>query len=210
LWLKVREASSRTTSHKIQPKFEGFGGLPPALRTFVLIVAVFTLGNATDTFLLLRAQQLGVPIALIPVLWAALHVSKMVWSVPGGMLADRVGARRAILGGWLLYVGVYVGFAVATSVWHVWVLFVVYGLFYGLTEAPEKSLVASLAPAERKGAAFGAYHFAIGIAALPASVIFGLLWQRYSAQTALLTGAAIGALAALLLMSVRLDSHKGR
>jgi MFS family permease len=210
LWLKVRETASQTTSPKVQPKFEGFRALPPALRTFLLIVAVFTLGNATDTFLLLRAQQLGVPIALIPMLWAALHVSKMVWSVPGGVLADRIGPRRAILGGWLLYVAVYIGFAFATTTWHVWALFLVYGLFYGLTEAPEKAMVANLAAESRKGAAFGAYHFAIGSAALPASVIFGLLWQQYSAQTALLTGAALGALAALLLLSVRLDSDRGR
>jgi MFS family permease len=150
-----------------------------------------------------------VPIALIPMLWAALHVSKMVWSVPGGVLADRIGPRRAILSGWLLYVAVYVGFAFATSTWHVWALFLVYGLFYGLTEAPEKAMVANLAAESRKGAAFGAYHFAIGSAALPASVIFGLLWQQFSAQTALLTGAAIGATAALLLLSVRLDSDRG-
>jgi MFS family permease len=209
LWLKVREATTAAPSPKTTPQFEGFGGLPPALRNFVLIVAIFTLGNATDAFLLLRAQQLGVPIALIPALWAALHVSKMVWSVPGGMLADRMGARRAILGGWLLYVGVYTSFAFATSPWHVWGLFIVYGLFYGLTEAPEKALVAALAQPARKGAAFGAYHFAVGIAVLPASVIFGVLWQQFSARTALLTGAGIGAIAALLLMSVRLDSQVG-
>src|SRR5688572_18941161 len=95
LWLKVRESSPAVTSPRIQPAFGGFGGLPPALRTFLLIVFLFTLGNATDAFLLLRAQQLGVPLALIPALWAVLHISKMTWSVPGGMLADRIGPRRA-------------------------------------------------------------------------------------------------------------------
>ncbi len=209
LWLKVHERTQTKAARHAAPKFEGFAGLPPALRTFVLIVGVFALGNATDAFLLLRAQQLGIPIALIPALWAALHVSKMIWSVPGGMLADRLGPRRAILAGWLLYILVYAGFAFASAGWHVWVLFVVYGLFYGLTEAPEKAMVAALAPSARRGAAFGAYHFAIGIAALPASVIFGSLWQQYGAPTALLTGAAIGALAALLLIAAGIDSAEG-
>ena len=210
LWLKVRERAAVTSQEKVQAKFEGFGGLPRSLRTFLLIVLVFTLGNATDAFLLLRAQQLGVSIALIPVLWAALHVSKMLWSMPGGMLADRFGARRAIIAGWLLYAGIYAALAAADTQWQVWALFVAYGLFYGLTEAPEKAMVAALAPPGRKGAAFGAYHFAIGIAALPASVIFGILWQTFGPSAALMTGSAVALLAAFLLLITRLDSIEVR
>jgi MFS family permease len=205
LWLKVHERSAQAASQKAQPKFEGFGVLTKPMRMFLLILLVFTLGNATDAFLLLRAQQLGISIALIPLLWAALHVSKMIWSVPGGMLADKWGARPAIVAGWALYATIYVGFAFANASWHVWVLFLFYGLFYGLTEAPEKALIAALAPAAHKGAAFGAYHFTIGLAALPASVIFGLLWQRFGAHTALFTGAALALVAALALMFARFD-----
>jgi MFS family permease len=205
LWLKVHERSAKAASQKAQPKFEGFAVLPKPMRMFLLILLVFTLGNATDAFLLLRAQQLGISIFLIPLLWAALHVSKMIWSVPGGMLADRWGARRAIVAGWALYATIYVGFAFANASWHVWVLFLFYGLFYGLTEAPEKALIAALAPAAHKGAAFGAYYFTIGLAALPASVIFGLLWQRFGAHTALFTGAALALVAALALMAARFD-----
>ena len=146
----------------------GFRG---PLGMFLIALVVFTLGNATDAFLLLRAQALGVPLALIPLLWGAHHVSKMGWNVPGGLLADRLGPRRAIAAGWLVYALTYGGFALASRAWHAWALFLLYGLFYGLTEAPEKALVARLAPSDRRGAAFGAYHFAIGIAALPASVI---------------------------------------
>jgi MFS family permease len=207
LSVKVRERAAATSLKESQPRFEGFGILPKPLRTFLLILVVFTLGNATDAFLLLRAQQLGVSVAMIPVLWAALHVSKMIWSMPGGLLADRFGARRAIATGWVLYAALYASLAVATAVWQVWALFIAYGLFYGLTEAPEKTMVAALAPAHRKGAAFGAFHFAVGIAALPASVIFGVLWQRYGAATALLTGAALALLAAFLLLMTRLDSR---
>ena len=209
LWSKIRERAVATSHEKPKVKFEGFGGLPTSLRNFILIVLLFTLGNATDAFLLLRAQQLGVSIAMIPVLWAALHVSKMAWSVPGGMLADRYGARRAIIAGWVLYAGIYAALAAAGTEWQVWALFLAYGLFFGLTEAPEKAMVAALAPPDRKGAAFGAYHFAVGVAALPASVIFGVLWQRFGAATSLLTGAAIAMLAAFLLLFTRLDSNRG-
>lgn len=181
-------------------RFAGFRGLNGEFRWLLAVVVLFTLGNATDAFLLLRAQQLGVSIAMIPLLWAALHVSKMAFSVPGGMLADRLGPRRAIMCGWLLYAVVYAAFARASTAWHVWALFLVYGLFFGLTEAPEKSLVATLAPADARGSAFGAYHFAVGVAALPASVIFGLLWQRFGAETALFTGAAIAIAATLLFL----------
>jgi MFS family permease len=164
-------------------------------------VFVFTLGNATDAFLLLRAADLGVPVAAVPLLWAAHHVSKVAWSVPGGALADRFGARRAIIAGWCAYAATYAGFAVATTPLHVWSLFLLYGLFYGLTEGPEKALVAGLAQAGTRGGAFGAYHFVVGIGALPASILFGALWHRYGAPTAFLTGAGLaGAAAAFLLL----------
>lgn len=199
LWARVHEPAVRT---RLEPKarFQGFGRLPSEFKKFLFVIVLFTLGNATDAFLLLRAQQLGVDIALIPMLWAALHVSKMTWSVPGGALADRFGPRKAIVAGWLLYAAIYSGFAVATSQWQIWALFLGYGLYYGLTEAPEKALVAQLAPADRKGAAFGAYHFAIGVAALPASVIFGVLWQQAGSAVALFTGAGIALLATLLFL----------
>lgn len=177
----------------------------PLLR-FLPVVALFTLGNATDAFLLVRAQQLGVPIALLPMLWAVHHVAKMAGSVPGGALADRFGARRIIIAGWLVYAAVYTGFALASTALHAWLLFVLYGAFYALTESPEKALVAEYSTATRRGAAFGAYHFAIGITALPASVIFGLVWQRFSPGAAFALGAAL-ALAAALLLSAQRAGH---
>jgi MFS family permease len=203
LLTRVRETHSAAP---ITPKaqFEGFTGLPPSFRSFLAVILLFTLGNATDAFLLVRASQLGVGQAAIPLLWAVLHVSKMGWSVAGGILSDRVGPGRAIVAGWLVYAAVYAGFALADSAWHVWVLFLIYGLFYGLTEAPEKAMVAALAPPGRRGAAFGAYHFVIGVAALPASIIFGLLWQRYGSAVALFTGAGIALMAALFFLVARI------
>jgi len=181
-------------------------GVGSPLGRFLLVLVVFTLGNATDAFLLLRAQDLGVPLALIPLLWGAHNVSKMGWNMPGGLLADRLGPLRAIAAGWMVYALVYCGFAFASSAWQIWALFLGYGLFYGLTEAPEKALVARLAPASRRGVAFGAYHFSVGIAALPASVIFGVVWGAYGARSALLLGGGLALLASLLLPLVRISA----
>ena len=173
--------------------------LGPVLPRYLGVLFLFTLGNASDAFLLLRARDLGVAVAAIPLLWAALHVSKSLWSVVGGALADRFGARRAIVAGWGVYAAVYAGFAFASAPWQAWALFGVYGLFFGLTEAPEKALVASFAPVGLRGSAFGAYHMAIGLGALPASLLFGVLWEGVGAEAALLVGAGIALLAALLL-----------
>jgi MFS family permease len=199
-----------TQGGRLKPKaeFKGFKGLGQRFYVFLGIVLVFALGNATDAFLLVRSQQLGVPLAMIPLLWAAFHVSKMVWNIVGGRLADRVGPRPAIIAGWLVYALTYAGFAFAGAAWQVWVLFLVYGLFHGLTEAPEKALVAAVAPPEQRGAAFGAYHFTIGLGALPASVLFGVIWQRFGAETAFLIGAALAAFAAGALLLVRPTASK--
>jgi MFS family permease len=201
----VREHAAPATPERA-PTTDPAGALSAvrgSLARFLGVLLLFSLGNATDAFLLLRAQELGVPLSAIPLLWAVHHVSKMTWSVPGGALADRFGPRRTIVAGWTVYALTYAGFALASSVWHAWALFLIYGLFYGLTEAPEKALIAQLAPAERRGAAFGAYHFVIGIAALPASVLFGVLWQRYGAPTAFWLGATLAALASVLLLLSR-------
>ena len=173
--------------------------LGPTFPRYLGVLVLFTLGNASDAFLLLRAEDLGVATALIPLLWGALHVSKTLWSVPGGVLADRLGGRRVIVAGWLVYAATYLGFAVADAAWHVWALFLVYGLFFGLTEAPEKALVAALAPSELRARAFGTFHFAVGIAALPASLLFGALWEAFGAPVAFGVGAGLALLAALLL-----------
>ncbi len=178
-------------------------------RRFLAVVALFTLGNATDAFLLLRAESLGVDAALLPLLWSVFHVSKVTWSVPGGRFGDRMGPRRAIVGGWLVYAAVYAGFALATEAWQAWALFVAYGLFYGLTEAPEKALVANVAPPERRGLAFGAYHLVVGVAVLPASLLFGLLWNEYGAPVAFFTGAGL-ALAAAAALPLAIPAGHGR
>ena len=210
---RVREsrtvAAAAVTGAGAQAMPVSFHGLGPVLPGYLAAVFVFTLGNATDAFLLLRAHDLGVSAAAVPLLWSALHVSKAMWSVPGGLLADRIGAQRAIGAGWLVYAATYAAFAVASAAWQAWALFLVYGLFYGLTEAPEKALVAALSPRERVGQAFGAFHFAIGIGALPASLLFGLLWQRFGPDIAFAAGAGLALIACGLLVA-RVPAHAGR
>jgi MFS family permease len=178
------------------------GELGPALPRYLGVVVLFALGNSSDAFLLLRARELGVAVALIPILWSALHVSKMVFSVIGGRLSDRVGARAAIVAGWLVFAGVYAGFAVASEQWHAWALFAVYGLFFGLTEAPEKALVAEMAPAGLRGSAYGWYHAAVGVAALFASILFGAVWTAYGGPAAFGMGGGIALAAAVLFLFI--------
>jgi MFS family permease len=161
------------------------------------VLLLFTLGNSTDAFLLLRAGQLGVAPALIPILWAMLHVVKSISSTPGGVLSDRLGRRPLIIAGWLLYAAVYFAFGRAQVQWQAWALFAVYGIYFGLTEGVEKALVADLVAPERWGTAFGWYNLAIGLGALPASLLFGAIWDRWGSATAFDFGALLALAAAI-------------
>jgi len=162
---------------------------------YIGVVFLFTLGNSTDAFLLLRANQLGVAVALAPILWAFLNFVKAALGTWGGALSDRFGRKPLIVAGWGIYALVYFGFARATEQWHAWALFASYALFYAFTEGTEKAFVADLIPVERRGAAFGWFNLAIGLGALPASLIFGMIWDRYSASTAFTFGATVAILA---------------
>jgi MFS family permease len=190
-----------------EPAAAAAGGAPPAglqvwrqlgkgYRRFLAALVVFTLGNSTDAFLLLSLSQAGVPPPWIAVLWSAHHVVKMAGTWFGGLLADRWGPRRLILSGWILYAAVYAAFAVSAGAGARTVLFLVYGLYYGLTEPAEKAWVARLVAPELRGTAFGFYHAAVGAAALPASLLFGVIMQEMGAAAAFATGAALAAVAA--------------
>jgi len=170
----------------------------PVFRRFLAAEFVFSLGGSTDAFLLLRANELGVPLPALPLLQAALHVVKASLAVPLGSLSDRVGRKRVILAGWVIYTLVYAGFGAATRTWQVWALFAVYGTYYAFTEGAERAFVAELVPAQERGRAFGTFHFSTAIAALPASYAFGLLWHFAGAPAAFFCGALLAAAACLL------------
>jgi len=176
--------------------------LGPRFWRVLAVIFVFTLGNSTDAFLLLRANQLGVPVALAPILWAALHLVKSASNVPGGALSDRIGRRWTLVAGWALYAAVYLGFGLAHTASQAWALFGVYGLYFGLTEGSERALMADLVVPERRGTAYGWYNLAIGIGALPASLIFGFVWDHSGPTTAFVMGATLALIAAVGLLTV--------
>ncbi len=200
LWRAVRELPVPAVETSAAAPLAGLRS--PPLRRALLVFFVFTLANSTDAFLLLRAGQLGVATAMLPFLWAAFHASKTLWSFPGGDWADRFGPRRTIAAGWLVYAAVYAGFALASSQWQVWALFLVYGLHFGLAEGPERALIAGLAERSRLGEAMGGYQLAVGIGALPASLVFGLLWEWIGPSGAFLAGAGVAGLALVLLLAL--------
>lgn len=174
-----------------------------SFRVYLFALVVFTLGNSSDAFLLVRAEELGVPTAMLPVLWGAFHVVKSSSNLLLGRAVDRIGPRPIIFAGWLIYGCVFLGFAFATTAWEIWALFLAYALYYGFSEPAEKTLVANLVGPDRKGLAYGWYNFAIGVVTLPASLIFGALYQVYGAPVAFGWRTSLAFVAVLLLLGVR-------
>lgn len=152
-------------------------GFDRRFRWFLLAVIVFTLGNSADAFVILRAQDRGLGVAGILGMLLTFNLVYSSISGPAGALSDRIGRRRLILAGWTVYGLLYLGFGLATESWHMWVLYAGYGLYYGMTEGSAKALVADLVTPDQRGTAYGVYNAAVGIMALPASVLAGVLWQ---------------------------------
>jgi MFS family permease len=186
------------------------GPLPRSFWRVIAVFALFTLGNSTDAFLLLRAEDSGVPLWQLPLLWSFFNAVKAVTGVPGGALADRAGRVPAIALGWLVYAAAYAGFAFVSGPAGVWALFALYALFFGLTEGSERALVADLVGERLRGRAYGYFHAAIGIAALPASVLFGLLWKELGPQVAFSAGAGVALTATAALWAVTGTIRRGQ
>ncbi len=197
LWWGVRDAPVLTRSTARHPLSGARGLLKGRFGWYLSCVLVFTLSNSSDAFLIMRAQDLGAPVALTPLLWMGLNLLRSVFGLYGGWLADRHGRLRTLRWGWFCYALVYAGFGFANVLWQIVGLFALYAVFYALTEGAERALVAEFAPAEHSGQAYGVFHFVVGVAALPASVLFGWLWQTFGASVAFATSAGL-ALAATL------------
>ena len=176
--------------------------LPRSFKRFMLVLTLFTLGNSTDAFLLLKLTDAAGTARFVPLMWAALHVVKATVSMAGGSWSDRAGRRAVIATGWIVYAVVYAGFAVSTSLPALVAWFMLYGFYFGFAEGTEKALVADLAPASRRGFAFGVYNAVLGLGALAASVIFGLVWTAYGSAAAFGLGAVLSLLATALLFVV--------
>jgi MFS family permease len=188
--------------------------LPPTTSRFAPLVLVLVLAaalRAPETLLILRAQDLGVPVTMIPILWAALHVVRSSVSYPGGILADRWGARRTLAVGWLVYAALALAFAEVRTSLAAWVVFLAFGVFVGLTESPERKLVAELAPGGRRGRGFGWYHGSLSAVALPGAALFGWIYQHRGAAPALEASAVVTLLAvAALPLSSSVSGRRSR
>jgi MFS family permease len=186
-------------------------GFDHRFRWFLLIIVLFTLGNSSDAFLIIRAQMAGLDVGGVLGMMITFNLTYALVATPAGALSDRVGRKRVLIGGWLLYGLVYLGFARAASGWQAWLLMAVYGVYYGLTEGVAKAFVADLVPAERRGTAFGLFNAAIGIMVLPASAVAGLLWQGagswsgFGQSAPFYFGAIMALLATILLISLPVD-----
>ena len=167
-------------------------------KLFVVIAAVFAIGNSSDVFLILRAQQVGVPIVMIPVVYLLFNLVYSLSSIPAGIAADRFGRKRVILLGFILFAVLYYGFAIAKDATSIWMLFGFYGLFMGLTEGIQKAFLATIIPPDFKATAFGVYNTAVGLAMFPASLIGGWLWDEISPSATFYFGSITAALSAVL------------
>lgn len=186
------------------PRF-AFRSLGKPFMVFMLIVGLFDLGNSSDAFLVLRAQERGLSVAGILGMLITFNLIYTVISAPAGALSDRIGRRKIIIGGWIAYAAIYLGFGFARTAWHIWLLYALYGLYYGLTYGTAKALVADLVPAELRGTAYGTYNAILGILDFPASAIAGILWQGiggwqgFGPSAPFIWGGALALLAAVLL-----------
>ena len=171
---------------------------------FVGVLVLFTLGNSSDAFLMLRAQTLGLSTVEIFLVVAGFNLVISLSSTKGGALSDVLGRRGLIVAGWIIYAVIYLGFAFASAWWHAWILYAGYGLYYGAFQGAASALVADLVPEDLRGTAYGIFNAALGIAAFPASLLAGLLWDWYGPAAPFLAGGALALMAASGLLMIPL------
>ncbi len=187
------------------PKF-AFKALGKNFIIFMLIVSIFDIGNSSDAFLILRAQERGLNLIGILAMLVTFNLVYTLISTPAGSLSDTIGRKKLIIGGWLVYATIYLGFAISQKPWHVFVLYVVYGLYYGLAYGTSKAMIADIVPEELRGTAYGTYNGILGILDFPASVIAGILWQGlggwkgFGPSAPFLFGSAMALLAAIFML----------
>lgn len=193
----VKNGSSST--NKVNLSLKGFD---KRFKLYLLTIAIFTLGNSSDAFLILQAQNRGLSILEIFLMLAAFNFITTISAYPAGLLSDRIKRQHLIIAGWIVYALIYLGFGLATETYQIVILYILYGLYYGLTEGVEKALVADLVEPEKRGTAYGLYNGAVGIFAFPASLIAGFLWQYISPSAPFIFGAVLAILASIMLLKV--------
>ncbi len=199
---KERKTPLSGSSHPEATLSKPAGGFDARFKIFLAIMAVFTLGNSSDFFVILRAQNLEAPLIQVVLMLVLFNAAYVAVSLPAGILSDRLGRRRVITLGWFIYALVYLGFAVATSIWQVWLLFAAYGIYYGIVEGVARAFVADLVAEEKRGTAYGLYHGVVSLTLLPASLIAGWLWSAISPAAPFYLGAALAFVAMLGIMAL--------
>lgn len=186
-----------------------FGALNADFKFFLLVIAIFTLGNSSDAFLVLRAQERGLNVASIIAMLMTFNLIYAAFSGPLGAWSDSIGRERLIIGGWLVYGLIYLGFAVVNTGWQIWLVYALYGLYYAAAEGTAKAYVADLIPLEQRGTAYGLYNAVVGLMAFPASLLAGVLWQGMGPGAPFVAGAALSLVAVALLVLRRPRSVTG-
>lgn len=199
-FLKEKKAASQAAAE--MPKLS-FRGLDPHLILFIISATVFALGNSSDAFLILRAKNLGLSVVQVPLAYFTFNATYSLASLPAGMLSDRLGRRPVLITGYLIFALIYLGFGLANRPWHVWMLFVLYGLYYAATEGIQKAYIADFVGKGRRGTAIGTFNALTGLATLPASVIAGFLWQHVTPAAPFYYGSALAVAAAAMLVVKR-------
>ena len=206
LVLKVREVVPEGHKEKTSETHEVKSPpmrLPRKFYLFLGIVTLFTLGNSSDLFLIFYAKtKFSMSLLQVVGMWIILHISKVIFSLPGGLLSDRFGRRVMIIAGWSIYVFVYIGMVVVGTPWFFWTLIIIYGAYYGMTEGAERALVADYIPSEHRGRAYGLFHGAVGLATLPASLLFGVVWAKFGPQLSFTIAASLAGIATVLLIAL--------
>ena len=174
-----------------------------SFRLFLVVTGIFALGNSADAFLILRADNLGLPMVVVPLAYLVFNVVYALASLPAGVLADRIGRRRVFAAGYLFFALIYLGFGLAGAAWEVWPLFAVYGFYYAATEGVGKAMLAQMVPAGSRATAVGTYGLVTGLGALPASLVAGFLWDRVGPAAPFFYGAGMAGLALVTLVATR-------
>ena len=195
--LFITEKKKTVVAHEDRPKLT-LKHFDWKFKFFVIIAGLFAVGNSSDVFLILRAEQVGVPTVMIPVVYLFFNLVYSLSSIPAGMAADKFGKKRVILLGFLLFAILYFGFAVASSTRAIWILFCLYGLFMGLSEGIQKAFLSTIIPQDFKATAFGAYNTVVGLAMFPASLVGGWLWDNVSPAATFYFGAITATVSAIL------------
>jgi MFS family permease len=204
IFLKDKRNPTKIQSKvKSLPKIS-FKGLGSRFFWFTLITMLFTIGNFSDAFLILRAQDVGMTAYFIPLTYFAYNIVASILSTPFGMVSDRLGRRPVLITGYVIFALIYLGFGLVHTVSGIWILFIFYGLYYATTEGIQKSYVADMIPDGHRGVALGTFNALTGIAALPASILAGVLWQSFGAFTAFSVSSILATISALLMFILRI------